>query len=268
MQTLFGGSTSSSKPTDITPPELQGLRSPFADAISKMFGIGGTPSYDPNAAVGGAVPTAPIGANENTMLTHIMNTVNDPNRADLLQKTLRGDFLPGQAGSNPFLQSAITAAQRPTMDNLTQVLGQTLPGRFTQGGHFVQPQGSSPFDMAAALATRGASQSMADIATNIASGAYTSERANQQQALNINSQDVQSSIQALQAEALPRLIQQYGIDQGMEQFKTRIAAVLQALQAASGTLVTAGNTQKSVTQNGIIPALTAARSPPPAPMPA
>lgn len=256
MQELFGGSTQSSKPTDITPPELAGLRSPFASAISSLFNMNNVPTYNPSATNGtGAVPTAPIGANESSLLNTIMGQVNDPARADLLQKTLSGYFLPGQQGSNPFLQASIEAAQRPTLEGLTETLGRTLPGRFTQGGQFTQPQGSSAFDRAAAIATRGAAQSLGDIATNISSGAYTSERANQQDALKLNAQDVQTSISALQAQALPRLIQQYGIDQGMEQFKTRMQAVLQALQTASGTLITAGTESKGNSSTGVVPAI-------------
>lgn len=256
MQELFGGSTSTQEPKDVTPPELQQLRSPFASAISNLFNFNNIPTYNPNATNGtGAVPTAPITSNEQTLLNTMMGQLNDPTRADLLQKTLSGYFLPGQEGSNPFLQATIEAAQRPTLQGLEETLSRALPGRFTQAGHFTNPQGSSAFDRAAAIATRGASQTLGDIATNIASGAYTSERGNQNEALKLQSQDVQTTINALQAQALPRLIQQYGIDQGMEQFKTRIQAVLQALQTASGTLVNVGQSGKSTSSNGIIPTL-------------
>lgn len=70
-------------------------------------------------------------------------------------------------GPNPFSDAYINQAQRRTMENLEETLGRTLPGRFTQAGHIVQPQGSSAFDRAAAIASRGATQEMGDIATRI-----------------------------------------------------------------------------------------------------
>lgn len=70
-------------------------------------------------------------------------------------------------GPNPFSDAYIDQAQRRTTQNLEETLSRTLPGRFTQAGHIVQPQGSSAFDRAAAIATRGATQEMGDIATRI-----------------------------------------------------------------------------------------------------
>ena len=258
MQELFGGSKTESKPVDVTPGELKGLRSPFADAISKLFSMDGTPTYNPNATDGtGAVPGAQITSNETDLINQIMGQAQDPNRAELLRKTYAGEFLPGQSGSNPFLQAAIEAAQRPTLQGLEETLGRTLPGRFTQAGHFTNPQGSSAFDRAAAIATRGASQSLADIATNISAGAYEGERNRQDSALKLNAQDIQATTEALKAVALPRLIQQYGIDQGMEQYKVRMQAVLQALQTASGTLVNTATKGTTTESKGIIPTLLA-----------
>lgn len=259
-QSLFGGSTqsSSSEPVDITPPELRTLRSPFASTTRGLFtgsspiNLGAFPTY---SSATGSPNVAPIGANEQTLLSQLMSAQGPAQ--DLIRQTLAGKFLPGNQGSNPFLEAAIQSAQRPTLQGLEETLSRTLPGRFTQGGHFVQPQGSSPFDRAAALATGNAASALGDIASNISFGGYEAERGRQQQAIQLSQQDIQTSIQNLNAQALPRLIQDLGIERGMSEYQSRIQAVLQALQTVSGTLLSAGTKSQSqgTSSNGIIPTL-------------
>lgn len=87
------------------------------------------------------------------------------------------------AGSNPFAQAYIDQAQRQTMQNLEETLSRTLPGRFTQAGHIVQPQGSSAFDRAAAIASRGATQEMGDIASRISYQALEAARGREASAM-------------------------------------------------------------------------------------
>lgn len=254
MGDLFGGSTSTSKPKDLTPPEFTALRGPFADVIKQLLGqapgnpLTGIPSF---GAATGQPNVAPIGANEQTLLDRLMS--EGAGRTDLLNQTLGGQFLPGQSGTNPFLQAAIEAAQRPTFQGLEEVLSRTLPGRFTQGGQFVQPQGSSAFDRAAAIASRGASQAAADIATNLSFGVHEAERGRQQEAIGLSQAEVETSIQNLQAQALPRLIQDLGIERGMAEFQSRIQAILQALQLAGGAAApVVANEGKSTEKPNII----------------
>lgn len=206
---------------------------------------------------------------------------------------------------NPFLQAAIEAAQRPTQQALEETLSRTLPGRFTQAGQFVQPQGSSAFDRAAALATRGASDSLADIATNMSYQAYDAnaqrqfeaqqatqaqqaeaaaqelerrgqfeeaartrqaaateselnrnaqqqeaERQRQQEAAlaqpGVSSQEINNLLANLQAQALPRTIQDLGIERGLEQFNNQVNALLSTLGITAGvTRPVVGNTSSS-----------------------
>ena len=249
-----------------------------------------------------------------------------------------GDFNTGLQGSsqtgafggdpnNPFLQQYIQAAQRPTQQALEETLSRTLPGRFTQAGHLVQPGGSSAFDRAAAIATRGAADALGDIGTNISynaleaargreAGALENELARrgqfglQTQGLNaqamqsqldraqqipglesqianqnaqtnltlgqlggqsaqnaltlaqaraaeagrgltnaqtgtqnaqtgltqsqITSNDMNTAIQNLQAQSLPRLIQDMGVERGIESFNNQVNALLSTLGIASG----------------------------------
>lgn len=238
---------SSSTPKDMTPEAIKGLQQPFANAEAGLIGGGsslsGIPNYNPAT---GAVPGAPVGGNEQQLLGLLQGQSLDPTIRDYLSKTIQGNYLPGGSGSNPFLSEAISAAQRPTLQGLEETLSRTLPGRFTQAGHFTNPQGSSAFDRAAAIATRGAGQTMGDIATKISAANYETERGNQQQAVQLSHQDMQATVSNLQAQALPRLIQQYGIDQGLQLFQTRVDSLLKALATITQTpLQTVANSSQS-----------------------
>lgn len=206
---------------------------------------------------------------------------------------------------NPFLAAAIEAAQRPTQQALEETLSRTLPGRFTAAGQFVQSTGSSAFDRAAAIATRGAADALGDIATNISyagteaqlARAFEAQQATQaqemeglfaelarqgafgesereavraaeeaernrqfqgeqaerdrqleatQQLAQLSSQEIQDTIANLQAQALPRLIQEFGIERGIEQFNNRMNSLLVLLQTAGGvTQPVIANEQRS-----------------------
>jgi hypothetical protein len=249
---LVGGSESKTKTKDATPPELQALRSPFADVIKSLFGGNGEAANLTGIPQYGGPLTAEMTDGERAALAQF--STDDPlqvQRRDLLTKTMRGDFV----GSNPFLQAAIEAAQRPTFQGLEEVLSRTLPGRFTQAGQFVQPQGSSAFDRAAAIASRGAAQEAGDIAAKISAGAYEGERGRQQESIQLGQQEVQTLVANLQAQALPRLIQQHGIELGLEEFKSRITALLQALGIAQGSLVNLGQQSKTSESKGLLPAI-------------
>jgi len=242
---------SSSKPVDVTPPELEALRGPFAEALTKLFAAGDSDQLSGIPKFSGSL-TAPIGQNEQDILALLRNKIGQNDA--LISDTLSGQFLPGQPGANPFIDAAIRAAQRPTLEGLTQTLTRDLPGRFTAAGQFVQPRGSSAFDTAAALATRGAANALGDIATNISAGAFESERGRQQEAIQLNQREVESTIENLRAQALPRIIEDLGVERGLAEFQNRIGLLLQALATATGApLVTVGQQQssKGSSQQGI-----------------
>ena len=140
--------------------------------------------------------------------------------------------------SNPFVKDMIEAAQRPTREALIEDLTRTLPGRFTQAGQFIQPQGSSAFDRAAAVATGRSANALADIATKIS---YDTGEAQQGRRLDaakalpgVTSTQVDSLIKTLQAQGLPRLIQQQGIDKGIELFNKRVDDLMRVLAVTAG----------------------------------
>lgn len=236
MGSLFGGSKSKSvsTPVDKTPAEFQALRGPFAATLRQLFQ--GSPDSVFNIPTSPAAQSgemvAPITQNETAILEQLFN--EGGTRRGLIEDTLSGKFLPGQAGSNPFLQAAIEAAQRPTLEGLTETLTRALPGRFTSAGQFIQPRGSSAFDRAAAIATRGAANAMADIATNLSFGVHEAERGRQQSAIQLGQQEVETTVKNLQAQALPRLIQDLGIERGLEEFRTRMAAMIDLMRTMAG----------------------------------
>lgn len=268
MNEIFGGSQSqyesSTTPQDMLPAAFRRLRGPFARSLRTALGSVDLPGILNSQGVSQeqaqhwqdtlAVPET---ANEQALRALLMqDAAGASGRQGLIERTIAGDFL----GSNPHLTAAIEAAQRPTLQGLEETLSRALPGRFTQAGQFVQPRGSSAFDRAAAIATRGAADALSDIATNMSFAGYEAERGRQQEAVQLSQQEVETTIQNLQAQALPRLIQQYGIDQGLKEYQGRVQAVLEVLRTIAGVTapVVASRSQSSGTSEsstGIIPAL-------------
>lgn len=251
MEALFGGSHT----TDTTASQYKALRTPVASTLQQLF----NPNSSLSLSLGGggfnpstmSVAQAPMAEGEAAALAKLRGNLDNPDVGNYLHSVLSGNYLPGQPGSNPFLDAAIQAAQRPTLQGLEETLSRTLPGRFTQAGQFVQPRGSSAFDRAAAIASRGAADALGDIATKMSYQGYDSERQRQQEAVALSQQEVSSTIENLKAQALPRLIAQNGIDQGLELFKGKVQALLDALQIAAGVSHDKGTSST----NGIIPAL-------------
>lgn len=271
IRTIFGGSetnqqsTSVSTPINFTDPALKGLAPDLAASLKALIGSYGSIGNDPNAGVGSPTPQAGLTGQEGSLLSKLANPGADA--AAYIKDVLGGKYLPGQPGANPFFDAAVRAAQRPTLEGLTETLTRALPGRFTANGQFIQPNtggdgGSSAFDRAAAIATRGAANAVGDIATNMGNQAYTTERQNQNVAAGLDQTQVDTTIKALQASALPRLIQQNGLDQGLALFQQQTQNLLnllktigavQAPQIANQT--TSQSTGTNTTDKGIFPAL-------------
>lgn len=277
--------------------------------------LNGIPSYQ-------GPLTAGLGANEQSLLDMLMAQTGggasgtsggiDASTSQFLQNQVNGQYLPGNYtpqqlatfaqgvnsahatpgydpnSENPFLQSAIQAAQRPTLQGLTETLTRDLPGRFTQAGQFTQPQGSSAFDRAAAIATRGAADANSDIATKMsyqqfsdqANRAFTAnqsdraaentsnqaelarQNANSQSAQDrqiqaaglapqVSKQQVDNMVTNLQAQALPRLIQEYGIERGMDEFNNRMNSLLSVIGIAGGVTQPTVSSKSESSQMGV-----------------
>lgn len=174
------------------------------------------------------------------------------------QDVLGGRFLTPE--SNPFLQAQIEAAQRPVIQAFQDVALPRLQQDFTRAGQRIQPQSSSPFDRAAAIATRGLTQELGDISTQIVGENFARERALQEQratqAPALVREQLDQSIKSLQAVALPRLVEQLGLDKGVEEFRRRVDTLLQVLglstSAAGATPVVPSITSRSSGELGNI----------------
>lgn len=238
-----GGSSRLDVNPDSVPKPFRQLRGPLSDLFLMLLGykpksgrtrttdelMGGVPDYEGET-------TAPMTKAEAAALKQLQRSTGPGTaRNRLLEQTLRGKFL---GKGNPFLQQAIEAAQRPVTQRYEEILGRTLPGQFTAAGHTVQPGQSSPFDMAAALQARGLAQELGDISSQMSFGAYESERGRQQQAIPLSQQEVQTTIQNLQAQALPRAIQQHGLDTGLALFQKQTQDLLSVLSLIAGMPMT------------------------------
>lgn len=220
-----------------------------------------------------------LGIRNNQSLSGFMGDINANSRT--------GAF---GGADNPFAQAYIEQAQRQTMQNLEETLSRSLPGRFTQAGQLVQPGGSSAFDRAAAIATRGATQEMGDIATRIQYQALADAQAREAAAMEgffnrgaqadarydqavqqqldralqvpgieaqvsqigsqITSQEIDNLIKNLQAQALPRLIQEMGIDRGIEAFQNQINSMLAVMGIQAGVTAPVIGNQSSSSSGG------------------
>lgn len=228
IQWLFGGAQQQSNQTSqSTPVNVNPFTNMYSGDLTRLIS-GGTPQYS-------GPLNANMTGNEGDILGDLMGQRGGPSgRGDYLSDVIGGKYLPGQEGQNPFFDAAVKAAQRPTLQGLEETLSRSLPGRFTAAGHMLQPNengsgGSSAFDRAAAVATRGVAQAVGDIATNMGNTLYGLERNNQQQAVQLSQQEVQTSIQNLQAQSLPRMISELGIERGLGLFQTNVQALLSFL---------------------------------------
>lgn len=222
---LFGSKPEPGRIVDVTPDEYAGLRGPIAASIRNIINTGGGPSYTGPLAAG-------MSDQEKALLDRAIGQAmsggaGDASR-DFLTSLLRG------GGENPFLADAIRAAQRPTLEAFQDVVMPRLKADFTRAGQFVQEGGSSPFDRAAALASRGLANSLADIATNISFGSFENERNRQLEAARVapavEAAELDRTVKGLQAAALPRLIEELGIERGIQEFTRRVQVLLEALR--------------------------------------
>lgn len=149
-----------------------------------------------------------------------------------LESTLRGDFLDP---NNEVLQGYVAAAQRPIREqNERDVLAQRA--LFTRSGQNIQA--SSPYAAAFSDLQGSLYSSLQDTAAQILYPAFRSERENQLTAAGlapqILSQIAQRNLQVLEAEGLPRLVAQQGIQNALSELDSRRNAVASALAAAAG----------------------------------
>jgi len=244
-----------SKPVDMTPQQYKNLRREVSGAFKYLLGgasgkgasggnpFGGSPLFQNLYGSQGSV--APMGEAEMAALNQVGGmggqSLLDPRVNNQISQTLRGDYLSPE--SNPFLQKTIEAAQRPITQ---QFRDQNLERQalFSRAGQSL-PE-SSPFARAQAIGNEGYANALGDVSANIAGENYRLERDRQQNAVNQASQVDQArftrALGNLEAQALPRMIADMGIERGMQEYNDRIAMLMNILgmgaQVSSPTLGT------------------------------
>ncbi len=215
-----------SKQEDVTPGQFKALRDPVTGGVGSIIGSEGGPAFQ-------GPFTADIGQAEQQALQNVQgfagNNLLQRQSDALLQSQLEGRGLTPE--SNSFLQQTIEAATRPLFRAFDERELQER-GLFGRAGQKLQE--SSPFAQARSRATEGLLSAVGDVSGRIAGENFQRGLDRQQQAVN----QVQATQQArfqqargvLEASALPRLIEQFGIDQGKREFDRRMQMFLQALQ--------------------------------------
>lgn len=221
-------SISESDPFDMTPWEYTNLRSTVAGGLSDIISSGGGPKWK-------GPFVAPITQAELDQLGYL-NELQAPTREtvasdELLAETVAGKYL--TPDSNPFLADYVRAAQSRVGEayDTEEMERRAL---FARAGHRL-PE-SSPFAYAQAKAQGEYAQATSDIATNVYANAYAAERNIQMEAVEAQRVEIaqtwQVAMQNLEAQALPRMIEQMGIDNALEEFYRRQQLLAAALGIA------------------------------------
>jgi len=225
---------------DTTPSQFTALRGPLANALQGAF-TGSNPLTTAGIPTQGGPNVAPLGGSEGDILNRIIQSVLGQNplaqgSQNVLQQTLSGQFL--DPSSNPSLAANISAAQRPVIEQFNESIIPQLRSAFTQAGQTIQGDGSSPFGKALVQSSRDFQRNLGDISTRLVSDNFSRERQLQQgavgQATAFSQGELQSLVTGLQQSALPRFIEQSGIEAGTQEFNNQLNLLLQVLSLASG----------------------------------
>lgn len=255
FQDIFGGSTSTSTPTNMN-PLTSALQTPVTNAFTSAIGQG-TPQYTGPTTVGTT-------ATENTMMANIAGMVNPSNPTNtLINGAANGSFLPGGSNFNPFVSSAISAADAPIEQQYGITMGQNTPAQFTAGGQQVQGSrlnasgqapGSTAFTNAEAINSVGEANALATTNSSIENNAYNTGVGATTSFAALQPQEVNAAINGLQANLLPTLLQEQGITNGLQAFQENVTALTSFLSTiASAMTPVVGNTTTSSSTNGILP---------------
>lgn len=249
-------SSSKTRTADYQAGAYKDLRKPVSQTIQDLLAGAGTgdtlagiPSYQGQT-------NAPITAAEQNYLSQMQNSATNQSPNVQAANSLTGDTLAGKyldPASNPFLQSSINAAIQPLRQQYNDVTMPGLRAQFTLNGQTLQGEGSSPFAREYARAANDLNTQIGNISSNMAGQNYTNERNNQMQAVtNANAQQQQQFnqlYQTLQASALPRLIQQQGLDKGLQNFNQQVNWLMQVLglgaQSSQPVMSQTGNSWSS-----------------------
>lgn len=221
-------SESTSVTRDLTPEEFKGLRPEIRDAFSFLLSQATSDFSDSGPFV------APIGAEEQAALDAVNTTptaLESASEAAILRRLDPNRFR--DIGSDPITQGVIEAATRPVIEafNEQELLDRAL---FTRAGQKL-PE-SSPFSRARAIATRGLTNTIGDIASRVVFGERERRGEEETQAIAAAAAkataDFGKKVEVLKAKALPRVVEQFGLDKGREIFNDRLNTLKEILGVA------------------------------------
>lgn len=243
MSISAGGGSSESKTKDLTPKEYKKQR--------------GFISSELRSRIAGDVPqitgpfVAPLSAGEAAGLNAFQqNAFGAGGLGAAADKQIAATL--GDPNANPFLQAMYEAAIRPLLEN-AQLQELRDRAQFTGTGQKIQ--GSSAFAEDRMRSVRDTERTIADVGVQLA----YQERQNQLQAVNLANARLQEQREGIATLALPRLIEQFGIDKANAELQRRYQIMDEALQQlAALTTPTLGTFSTSAYGNASISAGTAA----------
>jgi hypothetical protein len=216
-------SNQSSRPVDITPQSYQNLRPQLSNMLSEY--MWGGPEYS-GPMVAGLTGDERAGLADVKGQATNLSPLSSAARGELMN-TLSGSYL--NPDSNPFLQGYIEASTRPISQRAEE---QRMAERSAFGIAGQRLSQSSPFARASAIRDRGELDAIGDVTSRIGTSAYEGERGRMTGATTAaeaaTAGQFNRSMDALKAAALPRLIAQLGIDNGMKEFARRAEVALAA----------------------------------------
>ncbi len=244
-----GGSSSKSKPVDLTPLPFRNLQGEVAGLSRRLLAPGAIP-LDGLDEVAGLSPGE--GAALDALSPFSAGSFRDAGTGaanDQIAQTLSGQFL--SPDSNPALQGVIDASLRPIFQ-AAELQNLNNKALFSRAGQRVQD--SSPFAAVQQQANSDLVKTVADTTSSIVNQNFQQERDRQVQAVALQQQQANAQFQRqvtnLQAQALPRLIADLGITRGNEEFNRRIQ-LLQGILGISGDIASPviGNESRSKSVN-------------------
>lgn len=223
MASAGGGTSKSSSSTrDYTPKQYKHERGFIRDELKDRV------SGNVNGIEGPFA--APITAAEQDALSAFQQGMYGPEGLGAQSDASIANLMNGDA-ENPFLKGTIDAAIRPVLQD-AQLKELRDRAAFTGTGQKIQ--GSTAFAEDRNRAVRDTEQTVANTAAQIAFQDYAQRRQVQVQAVNLANLRLSEQKEGIAAFALPRLIEQYGIDKGNEEMQRRFQVIEQALSQLAG----------------------------------
>lgn len=240
MSLSAGGSDSESRSTavDLTPGKYKKQRGLVADELESRI-LGNVRGIE-------GPFVAQLTPEELSALGSFKANAFDPGGVGAAVDKQLTDTLTGV--SNPFMAQAIDAAINPILKNakLQELRDRAL---FTGAGQKIQSSSAFTEDRANSIAET--ERNVGDVASQIAFQTYQQERQNQMQAIQLANLRFAEQREGIATLALPRLIEQLGIDKGNAELQRRFAVIESALELmAKLTSPTIGYNSSSTSSSG------------------